>query len=217
MHVGHFAVALLGERAEPRLSLGTLLMAAMLPDLLWTVFMLLGIEHVQFRPGKGAANYVASLNVPLSHSLLMDVVWGLVFAALYFLIRRGRLAALVLFVCVVSHWILDFISHGPDMPLAPGTSNYYGLGLWNSIPATLIVEGGMWLIGIVVYARTTRAKNLLGVLAFWIVIPILTLVWYGNIAGPPPPAGTAAIQSLIYFSLVVAWAYWINHLRPVKT
>jgi hypothetical protein len=113
----------------------------------------------------------------------------------------------------VSHWLLDFVSHKPDMPLAPGTHSYFGLGLWNSLTATLVVEGGLWVIAVIVYACATRAKKRTGVFAFWGIVVLLTLAWINNIAGPPPTP-TFAVQGLIFFSVVVAWFYWVNRLRP---
>ena len=85
----------------------------------------------------------------------------------------------MLFVAVLSHWLLDFVAHPPDMPLAPGMHKEFGLGLWTSLPATLIVEGGFWLLAILLYVRATHAKKRLGIYAFWIVIPLLTLSCYG--------------------------------------
>jgi len=217
MHVGHFAVGMVAKRIEPKLSLGTLVLAAMLADFLWCIFMLAGIDHVEFKHGMGAANYLEATDIGMSHSLLTNAIWAALFAAAYFLWRRYRRGAWVLFAAVLSHWLLDFVAHPPDMPLAPGMHKEFGLGLWTSVPATLIVEGGFWLFAIILYVRATHAKKRLGIYAFWIVIPLLTLSWYNNIAGPPPlNPRTAPIASLVYFSLVVAWAYWMNRLRPAK-
>ncbi len=217
MLVGHFAVGFVAKRVEPKLSLGTLVLAAMLADFLWGIFLLAGLEHVEFKPGMGAANYIAAFDVAWSHSLLMDAIWAALFAGAYLLRRRYPRGAWVIFMAVLSHWLLDFVAHKADMPLAPGRPGRFGLGLWTSIPATLIVEGGFWLLAIILYVRATHAKKRLGVYAFWIVIAFLTLAWYNNIAGPPPPnPHTAPIVSLIFFSLVVAWADWMNRLRPAE-
>lgn len=220
MLVGHFAAAFVAKRVEPKVSLGTYALAAMLPDLLWPVFLLGGIEHAHYKAGMGAAKYLdtsdAALNqIALSHSLLTGVLWGALFAGSYFFMRRYALAAWVIFAAVVSHWILDAVSL--RMPLAPRMHKYLGAGLWNSIPATVIVEGGLWVVGIIVYVRATQAKTRSGVLVFWIVVGLLTLVWYHNIAGAPPPDPRAApVASLILFSLLVAWAYWMNRVRPAR-
>ncbi|HTA72114.1 MAG TPA: hypothetical protein VK776_27715, partial [Bryobacteraceae bacterium] len=87
--------------------------------------------------------------------------------------------------------------------------------LWNSIPATLIVEGGLWTLAIIIYVRATRPNKRAGTYVFWIGVVLLTLAWYGNItSGMDSNPVRAGISGIIFFSLVVGWAYWINRLRP---
>jgi membrane-bound metal-dependent hydrolase YbcI (DUF457 family) len=210
MLVGHFAVAFAAKRIEPKISLGTLVAAAMLPDLLWPVFTIAGIEY----PIAGTG--IAGDNPPdlaISHSLLMVAIWAALFAGAYFLRRRYARGAYVLFVAVLSHWLLDAVAH--RVALMPGAKIYFGLGLWNSLPATIVVEGGFWLLAIILYVRATRPANRAGVYAFWPVVAFLTFVWVTNVKkGPPPPE--AVIGSLIFFTLLVAWAYWMNRARPAE-
>jgi hypothetical protein len=216
MLVGHFAVAFAGKRIEPDISLGTLLLASMLPDILWPIFSIAGIEYAAGQP---AAGQDIPFDVSFSHSLLMVALWATLFAVVYFLLRHYRnkhgyrWASLILFVAVLSHWLLDSISH--KHALAPGSHRYFGLGLWDSLTATIIVEGGFWLLALILYLRATHPKNRLGLLAFWPVIAFLTYLWIRNIkSGPPPPS--AVIGSLVFFLLLVAWAYWMNRLRPAR-
>ena len=215
MLVGHFAVGLAAKRIELGVSVGTMALASMFADLLWCVMMLAGIEHVQFKPGIGAGNYFSASNIVVSHSLAMDAVWAVLLSAAYYLRRRRPRAALVILFVVLSHWILDWVSHRPDLPLAPGLNQHVGLGLWTSIPATVIVEGGLWAFAVILYTRASHPKGRAGAYAYWGGIAVLTLAWYNNIAGPPPrnPA-TAPIASLVFFSLAVVWAYWIDKQRP---
>lgn len=217
MFVGHFGAAFVGKYVEPKLSLGTLVLAAMLPDLLWPVFSIAGVEYVVGKTGGAENKYI--FDVSLSHSLLMVAVWGALFAGAYFLWRRYRhreraaRAACVLFAAVLSHWLLDSVSH--KHALAPGTHRYFGLELWNSFAATIAVEGGFWLLAVALYVRATRPRNRAGRFAFWPVVAFLTFVWVTNIRkGPPPPE--AVLGSLIFFSLMVAWAYWMNRARPAQ-
>ena len=215
MLVGHFGVALVAKRIEPRLSLGTLVLAAMLPDLLWCLFLITGIEHVQFKPALGAAHYLTDFDTTVSHSLLMDTFWAALFAGAYFLRRHYSHGALVLLIAVLSHWLLDAISLSE--PLAPGSTIQVGFGLWYSVLGTVLLEGGFWLFAVILYARARHARKRIGIYAFWVVVVLLTMAWYNNITGPPPPGPvTAGISSLIFFSLIVAWAYWMNRLRPVE-
>ena len=215
MLVGHFAVGFTAKRIEPGISVGTLVLAAMLADLLWCLFMFAGIEQVQFKPGMGAANYFVASNIVISHSLLMDGVWAALLAGAYFFVRRKPRGAWVIFGTVLSHWPLDWISHRPDMPLSPGVHRYFGLGLWTSIPAALVVEGGFWVLAVILYARGTEPKTRIGVYAYWTVGALLPLAWYNNLAGPPPPnPRTVWLSSVLFFSLSIGWAYWMNRLRP---
>jgi hypothetical protein len=213
MLVGHYAVGLIAKRAEPAINLGTFVLAAMFADFAWCVFLLLGIEHVQFKSGMGAGNYFYATNIAMSHSLLMDGIWAALLASVYLLWRHYPRGAWIIFVVVLSHWLLDFVSHRPDMPIAPGMHGHVGLGLWNSILATLLIEGGFWCLAIILYLRVTRAKSLAGTFVFWSGVILLTLLWLSNIAGPPPQnPRTAPFASLIIFSITVAWAYWVNRL-----
>ena len=213
MFVGHLAVGLTGKRLEPKISLGTWMLAVLLADLIVFPLLIAGIERVRVQPGVATNRVIADM--PYSHSLLIDAIWAGLFAGFYFIWRRYARGTWLLFAAVLSHWVLDFISHRPDMPLAPGTRAVFGLGLWNSIPATLIVEGGFWILAISIYARATKPKKRAGVYAFWIGVVLLTLAWYGNItSGMDPDPVRAGISGLIFFWLIVAWAYWINRLRP---
>jgi hypothetical protein len=215
MFVGHLAVGLTGKRIEPKISLGTWILAAMLADLIVFPLLIAGIERFRAWPGVTANRMVG--DIPYSHSLVMDVVWASLFAGAYFVRRRYPRGTWLLFAAVLSHWVLDFISHRPDMALAPGTGAVFGLGLWNSIPATLIVEGGLWTLAIIIYVRATRPNKRAGTYVFWIGVVLLTLAWYGNItSGMDSNPVRAGISGIIFFWLVVGWAYWINRLRPAK-
>lgn len=218
MLVGHFAVGFAAKTVEAKISLGTLTLGAMLADLLWCVFMLAGLEHAAIKPGeRGAANYFVMADVPLSHSLLMNVVWGLVAAGLFFVWRKRARGAMLLFGAVLSHWVLDFISHRPDMPIGPGLPGRYGLGLWGSVPATLVVEGGAWLIAVALYLRSTRSNSRIGLVGLWTGIALLSFIWYDNVAGLPHAPRPDPLATFFVFSLFIAWTYWMNRARIGRT
>ena len=148
MFIGHFGVGLGSKKAVPFISLGMLFIAAQFLDLLWPTFLLLGWEHVSIEPGITKMTPLNFTDYPLSHSLLMACVWGLVIAAGYFLVRRNYKGAIILGLCVVSHWVLDLLVHRSDLPLVPGGTSYYGFGLWNNLTAAVIVEGLVFVAGL---------------------------------------------------------------------
>lgn len=215
MLAGHIAVGFAGKRIAPEVSLGTLVLAAVAADLIWCLLLIAGIEHVVMLPGRTTQDSLVATNIAFSHSLLMDAMWGALFACWAVANRRSARTAWLLSGVVISHWFLDVVSHRPDMPLVPGSEQRLGFALWDSVPAALALEGGLWLLAVVVYARTTRPRKRMGVYSFWGGVVLLTAAWWNNVAGPPPRPNVRAlgISSLIFFSLVVVWAGWIDRLR----
>ncbi len=206
MVVGHFAAAMLAKRADASISLGTAASAAMLADFAAFVLLIVGVEHFSGGPF-----------IPYSHGLLTLAIGGAIFASIYFSKKKAARAAWIVFALVMSHWVLDAISHPPDMRIAPGITTAVGLGLWQSLPATLVVEGGLWIAAIIVYLRSTRAKSRGGTYGFWTFAALLTCLWVVNIRrGADPDAVRAGIGGLIVFGVFVMWMYWMNRARVVR-
>jgi len=215
--IGHFAVAFAAKKAAPKTSLGTLVFAAVFLDAVWPVLVLLGIERFRIVPGYTAINPFEFLHYPWSHSLLMTAVWALVFAFAYLGLKGDRTGAIWVGIAVASHWLLDFVTHRPDMLLYPGGSERLGLGLWQSWPATFAVEGLMFLAAIALYTGTTRSKDRVGTIAWWALIALLLGLYVPGPWSPPPPSENAvAIAGLIALAIFVPWAYWIDRHREIR-
>lgn len=209
MILGHYGLAFASKRLAPRTSLGTLTFAAQWLDELWPVLLLLGFEHVRPAPGLMAANSLDFSYYPYSHSLLMAIVWSLSIGVAYYLVRRDRTGALTIGALVVSHWLLDLPMHRPDLPLAPGPSVKVGLGAWNSIPLTVLLELGLLGIGLASYLRRTKSRNRIGSWTLWVGVVLLLAVFASGFAGPPPAdektIGLGALGLWIFVPLF-AWA-----------
>lgn len=216
MFIGHFGVALGAKAAQPKVSLGSLFLAAQFVDLLWPTLLLLGLERVEIVPGITALTPLDFTYYPLSHSLLMACVWGLVLGLAYGWMRKDAKGALVIGLLVVSHWVLDLVVHRPDLPLYPGDAPLLGLGLWNSLAGTLLVEGLVFAVGLTLYLRATQAKDRLGMYGFWTLIGFLVLIHVGNMFGPPPPSVAAIAWAGQLQWIFVAWAYWIDRHRTAR-
>jgi membrane-bound metal-dependent hydrolase YbcI (DUF457 family) len=209
LFIGHFALGFLASRAEKRLPLGTALVASQLPDALWPYFLLTGVESVAIAPGDTAFTPLRFESYPWSHSLFMVAVAaalvGLAGLALGWPARAaGFLAGLA-----VSHWFLDFITHRPDMPLLPWGGPKVGLGMWNSVPLTVVVESSMFAGAVFFYAHQRRMSR-----SLWALIATLAAIYLGNVAGPPPPTITAVALSMVALIPLVWW--WGNRVGVAR-
>ena len=215
MFIGHFGLALGAKQAAPGPSLGTAILAAQWADGLWPIFVLLGVEQVAIDPGATLVTPLNFISYPYSHSLLALGVWAIVFGGVYYCFRRDRRGAWVLGALVLSHWVLDALSHRPDMPLWPGGPRV-GLALWNSRPGTLVVEFGLLAAGAWLYVSATRARERWGVALFWVFLATLSGIYIASFVGPPPPSVRALAVTGLLGWLFVAWGYWIDrHRVPV--
>ena len=212
MFLGHFAVALAAKKAAPKTSLGTLVVAAQFGDLLWPVLLLLGIEQVRIVPGLLPASPLNFTSYPISHSLVAQVGWGTLLGACYFMVRRSTRGALLVGLLVPSHWLLDFVAHRADMPLYPGGAKY-GLGMWNSLPLTIVVEFALFAAGTAIYLSVTRAKDRMGNLALWSLLGLLAVLFPASLFGPPPPSVQALAWSAMAIWITVPWAAWADRHR----
>jgi membrane-bound metal-dependent hydrolase YbcI (DUF457 family) len=213
MFIGHFGLGFGLKRAAPGVSLGTLLMAVAFVDLLWPTFLLLGVEHVEIAPGITAVTPLDFVDYPISHSLVMMAAWGLLFGGVYWAIKRSRVGAAVCGLAVVSHWFLDWLMHRPDLPLYPGASTVFGLGLWNSLPATIVAEFAVFGAGLAVYLRTTQSVDRHGTIGLWSLTALLVAIQLANLFGPPPPSVQAVAVAGHAQWLLVAAGYWVDRHR----
>ena len=216
MFIGHFALGLAAKRAAPRVSLPVLFSAAQLADLLWPFLLLAGAERVRIAPGITAFTPLDFVSYPYSHSLLLLGVWGVLFVFAYKKVSRAAaVASGTLLALVLSHWVLDFITHRPDMPIYPGGPKV-GLGLWNSVPATIAVESTMFAAGVWIYARTTRARDAVGKWAFVGLIALLGISYAANIVSAPPPSVNAiAIVGIVGAAVLLGLSWWTDRHRGV--
>lgn len=212
MLIGHFGLALAAKRVAPAASLGTTVLAAQFADALWPIFALAGLEQVRIDPGITRVTPLDFAYFPYSHGLFADLGWAALLAVTYGLWREDWRTAASLAVLVLSHWVLDVIAHRPDVPLWAGGPKL-GLGLWHSLPATLIVESALFLGGAFVYLRATRARDRLGTVLIAAFVLALAALYLAAVFGPPPPSVRALAVTGLAGWLFVAWGYWIDRHR----
>lgn len=214
MFIGHFAVALAAKRAAPRAKLGTLVMAAQWLDLLWPIFLLFGLEHVRPAPGITRFSPFDFVSYPYTHSLAAVIGWAILLSAIFFLIRRDLRAAGVIGLLVLSHWVLDWLTHRPDLPLYPNGPKV-GLGLWNSVAATLVIEILLFVGGSVSYLRATRSRDKTGTFTLWSFLAFLTVMYFASSFSPSVPDQRQIAWGGLAMWIFVPWAYWIDRHREI--
>ena len=215
MFIGHFAIGFAAKRAAPRTSLATLLTAAVWPDVVFSLLLFAGVERVRVDPSVGRYVPIVLEYYPWSHSLVMTALWGVLLATGYLALRRYTVGAWCVLVGVLSHWVLDWASHRPDMPLIPGGSGKYGLGLYDSPGGTAIIESLLFAGGVWLCASANRPRDAVGRWGLVGLIAVLALMYGGSFLMPPPPDARAmslANDSMIF---LLPWAGRVDRHREV--
>jgi hypothetical protein len=216
MFIAHLGVGLAAKKICPRVPLGVLLVSGQAVDVLCGLLMVSGIERMRVSPGISRMSPLEFVSYPWSHSLVMNLVWAALAAAIGMWLYRDRLAASVIAALVFSHWVLDWISHIPDMPLSFEGSPKVGLGLWNSPAGTIIAELALFAGGAILYLGSTRSRDRVGPWAVASLLVFFPVLFFLNHFGPPPP--THVPQQLLalpilVFALLLPWGNWIEKHR----
>lgn len=205
MFIGHYGAALAIRSADDSPSLGKLFIAVQWVDVLFTIFVLVGLEKIRIVPGFTEYNSYDLVFMPYTHSVVAHVVWAaLAMLAARFLVKWSWRASGLLALAVFSHLLLDLPMHTPDMPLAGDDTTKLGFGLWNNLPVAMAVELTAFLVGLGLFLRrfgSTRRlwEFLIALLAILIATPFL----------PAPGSDTEfAVQGLVAYLLLAAWAGW---------
>ena len=215
MFIGHYAVGLAAKKVSPDTNLAWYFAACQLLDHAWPAFVLLGLEKARVNYSLPTFNSLDLIEVPYSHSLGMSVIWSVLFAGVVRLSTGSTRASVLSGFAVFSHWILDWITHIPDLQLWFGTERY-GLGLWKSAPATVAVEATMFVVAIFLYLRARGPRSRAQKNSFWAMIGFMSIIYCANVFGPKPPeslTAEAVAGPAFALWLFVLWAY-ISDRKP---
>jgi hypothetical protein len=220
LFTGHYSFSFAGralagkagdQENDKRIPLWLLFIAVQFIDVLWSIFVLLGIEKVRIVPGITASNALDLYYMPYTHSLLGVLFWSLLaFAMCQFVpALRGRRTGLILAAAVFSHWILDLIVHRPDLAFYDSVGKM-GFGLWNYRGAAFALEMAVLLCGAAMLYRTAAHKvRLAGFVAFLAALQV-----FGTFFFPPPPSDhAAAITALALYLVLALMAWWVDRPR----
>lgn len=212
MFIGHFAVGLGAKKYVPAINLGLLFFACQFLDLLWPVLVLLGVENVTVDYDATVVTPLNFSQYPYSHSLVMTILFSLAIGGGIYKYLHSKKAGFVLALVVFSHWFLDYLTHRPDLPVM-FDGPMVGLGMWNSLFLTLVVEGAMFAGGIWMYLKVRASASRKQIIGFWVLVTFLVLVYAGNIFGPRPPLDASATMiagPALAMWLIVIWGYFVD-------
>jgi hypothetical protein len=91
-----------------------------------------------------------------------------------------------------------------------------GLGLWNSLIFTLLLEVAIFAAGVFLYLKVTKAKNKQGNFGFWGLIIFLLVIYVMNVFGSTPPDEETIAWAGNFQWLFIFWAYWVDKNREVS-
>jgi membrane-bound metal-dependent hydrolase YbcI (DUF457 family) len=218
MFLGHYGLAFGAKKVAPQVSLLTLFVAVEFVDILWPFMLLLDIEKVKIQPGFTEVTPFEFVHYPYTHSLVMGVVWGVLFGLGYWLFRKDIRGAIVVALAVLSHWFLDLVVHIPDLPLTPFGTEKVGLGMWNSLPLTVLTETIIFIAGVFIYIKNTRAINAKGKWGLWALTIFFVVAEVFNMFGPPPENDIPALVGsfVVLQAIVLGLAHLTDRNRVVK-
>lgn len=208
MFVGHYGVSFASKKLEPGIPLWMLFLAVQFLDVLWSVFVMLGIEKVRIVPGFTATNPLDLYYMPYTHGLLTALLWSCAAGLAYQVLARPshRRAGVIIGLAVFSHWVLDFIVHRPDLPLYDNSAKV-GLGLWNAPVLAFLLEAAVFFGGVWLYLRGRLARSV-GTLVFGVLMfGIQAYIFFG----PPPTSDrTLAWTALFLYAIFAAAIWWLQ-------
>jgi len=217
MFVGHYGPGFLAKRADQSVPLWVLFLAVQLMDVFWSLFVLVGIEHVRIVPGFTKTNPLDLYDMPWTHSLPGSLGWSALAAVVYWLATRNRRGSLLVGAAVFSHWILDLVVHKPDLALWDNTAKV-GFGLWDYPVLTLIVEGLLVFGGLAAYLAVTRTRPGSHAWSVPVLVVVVFALQVGMLVGPPPPSDKAmAVTALVSYFVIAGVVAWLERGREPAT
>jgi hypothetical protein len=221
MFIGHYGIALAAKRVDKNISLGLLFFATQFADILFFLLVLLGIEKMSFAPGITKVSPLDFTYYPYSHGLAASFFWAGLFFAVFKIApskpdsNKNRVA-LTMGATVFSHFLLDAIVHRADLPLLGGDSYKIGLGLWNYVLASSLIELLIFLSGLWVYFKSTKGATFIGKYGMIIFSAFVTIIWMASLLTPTPSDFKIrgfAIFGLVFQLLVIVIVSWLDRRR----
>lgn len=211
MFIGHFAPAFIAAAVSPdRPRLATMFVAAQLVD--WGFFALaaIGVERMRVDPAASVMVPFDLYHMPYTHSLVGAGIWAAALLGIVGVHRCDFAVGLLAGLVVLSHWLLDWLVHVPDLTI-DGTPPKFGLGLWNYPAVAMPLELLLTLGAFAFYMRRTRGPAGPPLVLLGVMLLFQLVNWF---APHPQSAGLFLyLQALIAFAVLIVIAAWVGENR----
>ena len=206
-------MALIAKKIEPKVSLGWYFGAALWLDLVWAVFLWLGIENLDIDPALQGVWPVKMDDIAMSHSVMMVIIWAVIVGCTFFYRRKRSIAAWLMGGLVMGHWGLDYLFHRADLALFPWSPGHLGWGIWDSLTMTVAIHFGVFGLGILMYIWAVKSDYLKVKSQFWLMMIVIAGVGLGSLITTPQDQGDVMNAGFLLWTLIPI-GFWIDHKRP---
>ena len=142
MFFGHLAFSILAEFLLPEQPSLPLYIASGFIDIINGLFTAVGIDKISPNPDALPYTYFDLDFVDWDHSLLMVIVWSLVYAGILFFLKKSVKLSVASCLLVQMHFVCDILVHNKDLALYPYSTVKIGFGLWGKL------REGSWVMEI---------------------------------------------------------------------
>ena len=214
MFIGHFAPALVAAAVSPeRPRLGMMFVAAQLVDWGFFTLAIFGVEAMRIDPATSVMVPFDLYHMPYTHSLIGTGIWAAACLGVVAIWQRSLRLGLLAGLVVLSHWLLDFVVHVPDLTI-DGTPPKLGLGLWNVPWVAIPLELGLTAGALAFYLRRTRGPIGPPLVLAGVMLAFQLVNWF---APHPSTAGLFLyLQALLAFGVLTALAAWVGENRRFR-
>jgi hypothetical protein len=205
MYLGHLAAGLVLQARVREAPLSWLLGATIVSDLLCGALLIAGAEHATVHGAMVYRNIEADIGY--SHSLVGTTACALVVASFGGTYLRSARVAVALGLAVLSHYVLDALSHCPDMPL-------FGFGIADDVRlgtslsqrplAFFLVELGWCGLAFWLYDRSNRRLAV----TMLVLMLLYTNIVFGFMPPPAPSAFVFGVSMIVVFVSTFAVVLW---------
>ena len=217
--VDHAATALILKRRFPAVPLVPLLVSVQAMELAWVVLNYAGIERTLVEPCVESVADIHLAYMPFSHSVATAIATALLVWWIGGRIWKRAAIGAALAIGLLSHLLLDLMTHARDIALAPGSGVMLGTGLYDRAPViAFILEMAYGVLCWWVYVRARKERTRWrGLLAYVVIGNLLNLSFLSpGVPGPEAILGGRPLLMVTMVSVQIVVTLWLVYALAAR-